>query len=105
MKYGYAVSDNDVSVQLMALKEFGCDEISEGESVSSVIKGLNQGDVIVVWRLDKLAHSVAALRKVLDDIHNAGATVQLLHEQLNSGSDHKELFCKVVSAMADLESR
>lgn len=103
MKYGYAVRDNDLSVQLMALKKFGCDEIIEGENLKSIIQELSQDDMIVVWRLDKLACSVVALRNTLDEIHNTGATVQLLHERLNSGSDNQELFSRLVSTLATIE--
>ncbi|HAS6087790.1 recombinase family protein [Vibrio parahaemolyticus] len=103
MKYGYAVRDNDLAMQLKALNEFGCDDIQFGDDLAQVVERLKRDDVVAVWRLDKLAKSIGQLEQVIEDIHAAGATVELLYERLNSGSDYKELLSQLIGVMKQIE--
>ncbi|EKI0737965.1 recombinase family protein [Vibrio parahaemolyticus] len=103
MKYGYAVRDNDLAMQLKALDDFGCDDIRFGDDLPLVVDKLKQGDVVAVWRLDKLANSVAAVERVLNDVHSAGASVELLFERLNSGSNYKEVLSQLIGVMKQIE--
>lgn len=103
MKYGYAVRDNDLAMQIKALNDFGCDDIQFGDDLSLVIDKLKQGDVVAVWRLDKLANSVAEVERVLNDVHSAGASVELLFERLNSGSNYKEVLSQLIGVMKQIE--
>lgn len=103
MKYGYAVRDNDLAMQLKALNDFGCDDIQFGDDLPLVIDKLKQGDVVAVWRLDKLANNVAAVERVIKDVHRTGASVELLFERLNSGSDYKEVLSQLIGVMKEIE--
>ncbi|HHF3242418.1 TPA: recombinase family protein [Vibrio alginolyticus] len=103
MKYGYAVRDNDLAMQLKALNEFGCDDIQFCDELPLVIGKLKRGDVVAVWRLDKLANSVDEVESVIEDVHSAGATVELLFEKLNSGSNYKELLSQLIGVMKQIE--
>ncbi|MBM5036768.1 recombinase family protein [Vibrio parahaemolyticus] len=103
MKYGYAVRDNDLAMQLKALDDFGCDDIQFGDDLPLVVDKLKQGDVVAVWRLDKLANSVAEVERVLNDVHSAGASVELLFERLNSGSNYKEVLSQLIGVMKQIE--
>ncbi|HCE4999852.1 TPA: recombinase family protein [Vibrio parahaemolyticus] len=103
MKYGYAVRDNDLSMQLKALREFGCDDIQCGSDLASLIGQLKSGDTLAVWRLDKLANSVVEVGRVIEDVHSAGASVELLFERLNSGSDYKEMLSQLIGVMKEIE--
>lgn len=103
MKYGYAVRDNDLAMQLKALNDFGCDDIQFGDDFPLVIDKLKQGDVVAVWRLDKLANSVAEVEGVVEDVHRSGATVELLFEKMNSRSDYKELLSQLIAIMKNIE--
>lgn len=104
MKYGYAVHDNDLSMQLKALREFGCDEIQFDSDMSGLIGQLKDGDILAVWRLDKLASSVALLEQIFEDVHCVGASVELLFEGLNSDSDYKEILSQLIGIMRDIEN-
>ena len=69
MMYGYArvsTQDQNLEMQLRALKEFGCDEIysdkisgttSERPKLSELREILKDGDHLVVWKLDRLFRS------------------------------------------------
>lgn len=103
MKYGYAVRDNDLAMQLKALNDFGCDDIQFIDDFPLAIDKLKQGDVVAVWRLDKLASNVATVDRVFEGVHSAGASVELLFERLNSGSDYKEVLSQLIDIMKQVE--
>ncbi len=84
-KIGYVrVSDADQSeaLQVDALKAAGCDVIYGDLGVSGAIKDrasleslrreLSKGDVLVVWKLDRLSRSMLHLLQILDDLRQNG---------------------------------
>ncbi|QBY02860.1 recombinase family protein [Rhodophyticola sp. CCM32] len=78
------VSDADQSeaLQVDALNAVGCDIIYGDLGVSGAIKDrasletlrreLTQGDVLVVWKLDRLSRSMLHLLQILDDLRQNG---------------------------------
>lgn len=73
-RIGYArvsTADQHLGLQNNALRAAGCERIFEDYGVSgaqskrcgltSVLKALRKGDVLVVWRLDRLGRSVGHL--------------------------------------------
>lgn len=104
MKHGYVVQDNDVGMQLQALKSADCEQIHQGD-LSDVIGQLGAGDVLVVWRIDKLATTIDSLEKSLDEIHQAGATLELIFEQLSSNLTDESLLSRLVGIMKQIEDR
>jgi predicted site-specific integrase-resolvase len=88
MKYGYArisTIDQNADMQLKALQRAGCkpDKIFKDErsgattkrpSVLRCLKALQDGDTLIVWKLDRLARS-------LRDLSNGG---RLQHPELTS---------------------
>ncbi|EKO3392568.1 recombinase family protein [Vibrio fluvialis] len=105
MKYGFAVRDNDYDMQIKAIKEYQCDQIEDNASLTQLSGQLQPGDVVVCWRVDKLANTVAEMQGVLDAIHQAGAAVILLQEKLNSATDSQQLLDQVVAMTAKIECR
>ena len=77
MLIGYvrvSTSDQNLDLQLDALKQVGCDkiykDIASGAKVdrvglTEVLSYIRKGDTIVVWRLDRLGRS---LRHLIDTI-------------------------------------
>lgn len=88
-KIGYVrVSDKDQSedLQIDALKAAGCNMIYADHGVSGVITerrglddmlaGLNKGDTLVVWKLDRLGRSTIHLLQLLSDLRDRGVDFQ-----------------------------
>lgn len=92
MKFGYArvsTLEQNLDLQVDALKEAGCEEIITDETSGSVtdrkglaeLKGkLRRGDSIVVWRLDRLGRSLKHLLELVGEFEQRGVHFQSLQE-------------------------
>ncbi|MBD6969632.1 recombinase family protein [Vibrio parahaemolyticus] len=102
MKYGYVVQDNDVGMQIQAMHSVECEEIHQGD-LSDVLGLLSSGDVLAVWRVDKLANTINGLEKALNEIHQAGATLELVFEQISSSRGNESQLSQLIGIMKQLE--
>ena len=92
VKIGYArvsTLDQNLAVQLQALKKAGCQKIfREKRSGASrhrpelqrLVEQLRARDTIVVWKLDRLARSTRDLLDTMEQIGEAGARFRSLSE-------------------------
>jgi DNA invertase Pin-like site-specific DNA recombinase len=92
MKIGYArvsTVEQNLDMQLQALKKGGCQK-NFREKVSGasrqrpefqrMLDQLRPGDIIVVWKLDRLARSTRDLLETIETMRDAGARFQSLSE-------------------------
>ena len=80
MKIGYArvsTEDQNPDLQLTALKRAGCSKIftdkatganAKRSELAKCLKALKAGDVLTVWKLDRLGRSLRDLIALLDDL-------------------------------------
>src|SRR6516162_2869524 len=86
MLIGYArvskLDQQDTRAQVKALKEAGCKRIYQENAsggrwdrpeLHRALDHLRQGDVLVVWKLDRLSRSLKDLLHVLGRVRDAGA--------------------------------
>jgi DNA invertase Pin-like site-specific DNA recombinase len=96
MKYGYArvsTEDQNPALQLAALKKAGCKKTFKDERTGATTKRpcpvplpqetLQDGDTLIVWKLDRLARSLRDLISMLDDFHQRGIPFRSLTEEIN----------------------
>ena len=86
MKIGYArvsTTDQNLELQLAALKEAGCGRIyqekisganRERPELQRLLDQLRPDDVVVVWKLDRLARSTQHLLELVEFIKVADAS-------------------------------
>lgn len=92
MKIGYArvsTQDQNLEIQNELLQEAGCERIYR-EKVSGakrarpelerLLESLRPDDVVIVWKLDRLARSTRDLLEITDAIEKSGAKFQSLSE-------------------------
>jgi DNA invertase Pin-like site-specific DNA recombinase len=97
MNIGYApvsTDDQKVNLQLDALTKAGCtkifqDEVRSGAQVerpghTEALAALTQGDMLVVWRLDRLGRSMPHLVSVVHALGERGVGFQPLTEAINT---------------------
>jgi DNA invertase Pin-like site-specific DNA recombinase len=86
MHIGYArvskIDQQDTRAQIKVLKEAGCKRIYEEHAsggrwdrpeLHRALDQLREGDVLVVWKLDRLSRSLKDLLHILEKINDAGA--------------------------------
>lgn len=115
MKIGYArvsTLDQNPDLQHQALKAAGCEQIFEDRISGSAVKRpgldqalglLGQGDVLIVWRLDRLGRSLPHLIEVIRDIGNKGAGFRSLSESIDTTTAGGRLVFHMMGALAEFE--
>lgn len=90
MKIGYArvsTDEQSLSLQLDALRAAGCEKIHEDKAsgvlngrkgLSEALKGCSAGDVLVVWKLDRLGRSLPDLVGLIEDLKARDAGLKVL---------------------------
>ena len=96
MKIGYArvsTGDQNPALQLAALKRERCKRIFTDKASGSLrkrpeldkcLKSLQPGDVLIVWKLDRLGRSLRDLITLLDDLKGQGIKFKSLTESIDT---------------------
>ena len=117
MKIGYArVSTLDQNLQLQedALIQAGCEKIItdtiSGKSVdrpglARLREILRSGDILVVWRLDRLGRSLKDLVQWVGDLEEQGIGFQSLQEAIDTTSPSGKLVFHLFASLAEFDPR
>jgi DNA invertase Pin-like site-specific DNA recombinase len=112
---GYArvsTQDQHLRLQLDALKSAGClkiftDTISgakqERKGLEEAIAFLREGDILVVWRLDRLGRSLKDLIERLTDLHSRNIGFKSLTESIDTTTSGGKLIFHIFGALAEFE--
>ena len=115
MLIGYArvsTDDQHLDLQRDALRSAGCDKIYEDHisGAKAARPGLEQalevaraGDVLVVWRLDRLGRSLKDLIGLVESLNQRGIELQSLQEALATDSSGGRLIFHLFAALAEFE--
>jgi DNA invertase Pin-like site-specific DNA recombinase len=117
-KLGYArvsTSDQNLSLQVTALKAAGCTKIYRDHGVSGslasrpafdeLLGDIGKGDTIVIWRLDRLGRSLKHLIEVNELLKHRGAYLESLNDKIDTSSPTGEFVFHILGAVAQLERR
>lgn len=115
MLIGYArvsTDDQNLNLQQDALKKAGCEKIYEDRisgakaarpGLQQTLEILRAGDVLVVWRLDRLGRSLKDLLQIVEVLENQGIELQSLQESINTTSSGGKLIFHLFAALAEFE--
>lgn len=112
---GYArvsTADQTLALQQDALKQAGCERIfkdvisgsiRERPGLSEALDHSRRGDVLVVWKLDRLGRSLAHLIEVVQTLESSGIGLLSLQEKLDTTSAGGKLIFHIFGALAEFE--
>lgn len=111
---GYArvsTKDQETHLQLDALARAGVTVVFQEKSSSvgarpelqRLLGSLCSGDVLVVYKMDRVARSLKDLLSILDRIKSAGADIRSLTEPLDTSGPIGTFMVQVLGAVAQLE--
>lgn len=116
MKIGYARVSTDeqiLDLQIDALKAAGCDVIHtdtglsgstiDRPGLSKAMAAVQAGDVLVVWRLDRLGRSLAFLIDLIARLGDRSAGFQSLTESIDTTTAGGRLVFHMMGALAEFE--
>ncbi len=118
--YGYArvsTDDQDLALQIDALNKHGIPEShiftdklsgakAERPGLEKCLRRLRSGDILVVWRLDRLGRSMQHLISIVSDLREQGIGFRSLNEgAIDTTSASGELIFNIFSALAQFERR
>ncbi len=112
MKAGYArisTADQNLSLQEDALKTEGCQriykDIASGArtarpGLEEALAYLREGDLLVVWKLDRLGRSVPHLIDTIQTLNQQGIGFKSLQENIDTTTSGGKLIFHIFSALA-----
>jgi DNA invertase Pin-like site-specific DNA recombinase len=115
-RIGYArvaTEDQTLDLQKDALREAGCIDIYEEYAsgaratrpeLAAALRTCRQGDVLVVWKLDRLGRSLTHLLEIIEDLQQRGIGFQCLTGvQFDTPPPHGRFALQRFAAMAEYE--
>ena len=115
MLIGYArvsTQDQDNQAQITALQQAGCERIFQEKAsggrwdrleLQRLMEHLRAGDVVVVFKLDRLSRSLKDLLLTLEKIELAGASFLSLTEAIDTGTPAGRMMMQIVGSFAEFE--
>lgn len=115
-KIGYArVSTNEqhLDLQLKALEVSGCHQVFTDQGISgstfdrpglvNALGAVQTGDMLVVWRLDRLGRSLIDLIRAIHDLGDRQVEFRSLTESIDTSTSGGRLTFHIMAAMAEFE--
>jgi len=115
MQIGYArvsTHEQNLDLQKDALGKAGCEKIvvdvasgkkAQRSGLDQVRELLRKGDVLVVWRLDRLGRSLKHLIELMTELEQAGIGFQSLQEHIDTTPPGGKLVFHIFGALAEFE--
>lgn len=112
---GYArvsTDDQNLDLQLNALRGAGCENVftdtlsgatERRPGLDTALAELTEGDVLVVWKLDRLGRSLSHLIEVINRLGEKGIGFKSLSENLDTTTAGGRLVFHMMGALAEFE--
>ncbi len=114
-KFGYArvsTLQQDEALQHDALRQAGCDRIfvdkASGKlesrpALDALLDQARPGDIVAVWRLDRLGRSLRHLIETVADLEHRGVAFMSLTENIDTSTPGGKLVFHLFGALAEFE--
>jgi DNA invertase Pin-like site-specific DNA recombinase len=115
MRIGYArvsTDEQSLDLQLDALKKAGCKRVftdkasaAKGErpGLADAVSHLRSGDVLVIWKLDRLGRTVKGLVELVADLQERGIQFRSLTDGIDTTTPAGRFFFHVMASLSQME--
>ena len=115
MLVGYArvsTMDQNPAMQMDALRAVGCDRIftekasgshRDRPQLQAALDYLREGDVLVVWKLSRLARSLRQVIKTVSDMNERGVGLKVLTQKIDTTTPEGRLFFHMTAAFDEFQ--
>lgn len=115
MKIGYArvsTRGQNLDMQLLALKKAGCEKIYEENAsgiksdrpiLNNLVKELRDGDILVIWKLDRLGRSLQHLVALIQLLINKNVGLCSLNDPIDTTTSQGRLIFNIFACLAEFE--
>ena len=115
MLIGYArvsTQDQTLDLQLDALKHAGCEKFytdtasgakAERKGLEEALDYAREGDILVVWRLDRLGRSLRHLIETITTLNNRKVGFKSITENIDTTTSGGKLVFHIFGALAEFE--
>lgn len=115
MIFGYSrISKEDQSnkLQLAAFDKAGVERVYQETAsggrwdrpaLHEMLNGLRQGDIVTVWKLDRLSRSLKDLLTIMERIDKAGAGFHSITESVDTTTAAGRMLMQMIGAVAEFE--
>ena len=115
MLVGYArvsTIEQTFDLQQDALRQAGCEQIftdhisgakSEWPGLTQALEFGRSGDILVVWKLDRLGRSVKNLVDLVGELRQQGVQFKSLTDAIDTGTPSGRFFFHVMASLAEME--
>ena len=113
-KIGYArvsTREQNLDLQLAELKKAGCEKVysehrsglKDRKELAEAIKYLRSGDILVVYKFDRLGRSLSDLLSVISDLHQKGVEIHSIKDDIDTSSTSGRLMMHIFASLAEFE--
>ena len=115
MEIGYArirTKDQNLDLQIDVLKKAGAEEIhteivsgakTDRPVLAETLRQLRSGDVLVIWKLDRLGRSLRHLIELVPMLIEKGVGLLSLHDHIDTTTPHGRLTFNIFASLAEFE--
>lgn len=115
MIIGYArvsTSDQDPQLQIDALQQEGCERIftdqasgktMERKALKEALTFLRSGDVLVIWKLSRLARSLKEVISLSEELAKKEIGLKVITQKINTATPEGKLFFHITAAFDEFQ--
>lgn len=115
MKIGYArvsTQDQNLEMQLDALQKAGCEKIfqekasgvkSDRPQLAAMQQDLRKGDIIYIYKLDRLGRSLKHLLELTSDFEKREIGLVSIHDHMDTTTAQGRLIFNIFASLAEFE--